>query len=187
MHHPFKGGNFLNMKTRSMRFILIILAAAAVLGVGCAGTPAANNTAVPNPSTAGKDTASSSAVPPANNQQAPATANRVDVIYFHVTQRCVTCLCFEEHVNAVIAKYYQDAINSGKLSYRVLNSQSPENKQLALKYGAVGSQLFINTIIKGKDSINDVQEVWDWKCRDNPADFEQKVRGVIDQALAKVI
>jgi hypothetical protein len=176
------------MKITSMRLILIMLASAAVLWVGCARAPAVNNPAASNPSTAGKDTPSSSTVPPVNNQQAPASAaNRVDVIYFHVTQRCVTCLCFEEHVNAVIAKYYQDAVSSGKLTYRVLNSQSPENKQLAFKYGAVGSQLFINTITKGKDSINDVQEIWDWKCRDNPADFEKKVRAVIDQALAKVI
>jgi hypothetical protein len=185
------------MKITFKRSMFVTLAAAAVLWAGCSGASAVNNPApastapvVQNPPASAANASSYSITVPsaaANNQKAPvAAANRVDVIYFHVTQRCVTCLCFEEHINTVIDKYFQDAIASGKLTYKVLNTQKPENKDIAVKYGAVASQLCINVIINGKDNITDIQDIWDWKCRDNPADFEQKVKAVIDQALVKV-
>jgi len=183
------------MKNTFKRTMFVTLAAAAVLWAGCAGasavsSPVNTEPTAPRPSNIGTDPKSYTVtVPaaPANNQQAPAVAaNRVDVIYFHVTQRCVTCLCFEEHINTVIDKYFKDAIAGGKLTYRVLNAQKPENKAVATQYGAVASQLFINVIINGKDNITDIQEVWDWKCRTDAADFEKKVKAAIESALSKV-
>jgi len=112
--------------------------------------------------------------------------NRVDVIYFHVNQRCVTCLCFEQHVNNVIDTYFQDAVSSGKLAYRVLNLQKAENTDIAKKYGAVGSQLFINVIIKGVDNIEDIQSIWNWKCPSDPGGFERKVKSIIEQSLKEI-
>ena len=112
-----------------------------------------------------------------------ASVNRVDVIYFHVNQRCVTCLCFEEHVNNVINKYFNDAIKSGKLTYQVLNAQLPQNDEIAKKYQVVGSQLFINTITNGVDSIEDISKIWEWNCRNNPQGFELKVKNAIEARL----
>jgi len=112
--------------------------------------------------------------------------SRVDVIYFHVNQRCVTCLCFEEHINYVIDTYFQDAVESGKLTYRVLNIQKTENADIARKYKAVGSQLFINVVIKGVDNIEDIQSIWSWKCPSDPKQFERKVRMIIEQSLKEV-
>jgi len=110
----------------------------------------------------------------------------VDVVYFHATQRCVTCLCFEEHINTVMERYFQDALQSGRLTYRVLDVQKSENKELARKYGAVGSQLFINVIKDGVDNITDIQEIWDWGCRSKPLEFERKIRQAIEKGLSEV-
>ncbi len=122
-------------------------------------------------------------------QQTPADVdkiNRVDIIYFHPNQRCVTCLCFEQNINTVIEKYFQDAIASGKLTYRVLNIQKQENADIVRKYRAVGSQLFVNTIIGGVDNIKDIQGIWNWKCETNPRGFQLKVKDIIDQSLLKI-
>jgi len=115
-----------------------------------------------------------------------APVSRVDVIYFHVNQRCVTCLCFEKHVNRVIDTYFIEALNSGKLAYQVLNLQKPENEAMTRKYQAVGSQLFINVIIKGVDNIQDIQSIWNWKCNNDPNGFERKVKSVIEGSLREV-
>jgi len=120
--------------------------------------------------------------PPANSDK----INRVDVIYFHPNQRCVTCLCFEQNINTVIEKYYQDAMANGKLTYRVLNIQKQENADIVRKYRAVGSQLFVNTIIGGVDNIKDIQGIWNWKCETNPRGFQLKVKDAIDQSLLKI-
>ena len=120
--------------------------------------------------------------PVATQPQSP-LPNRVDVIYFHVNQRCPTCLCFEQEVNRVMAGNFNDAINSGKLTYRVLNAQKQENFELAKKYGVVGSQLFINRVINGQDNIKDIPEIWNWNCRNDAAVFDRKVRMAIDDSL----
>ncbi len=109
--------------------------------------------------------------------------NRVDVIYFHMNQRCVTCLCFEQHVNHVIETYFTDAIDSGQLTYQVLNAQLPENAAIARKYKVVGSQLFINSVVNGYDNIEDISDIWNWNCRNDPGGFELKVRDAIEMRL----
>lgn len=178
---------------------LLILA---VLSAGCSGAaaqpvapsgpvPAQSTTAQPempaSPPASQPDSKidyGSSTNPDATGSKSPSLpANRVDVIYFHVNQRCVTCLCFEDHINNVIEKYFQDAIASGKLTYRVLNAQTPQNTEIAKEYGAVGSQLFINTITDGKDHIEDIDTIWYWNCRNNPQGFELKVKNAIELRL----
>ena len=110
-------------------------------------------------------------------------SNRIDVVYFHANIRCVTCLCFEKEVTNIIKTYFQDAINSGKLTYRVLNIQEPKNAGIAKKYSAIGSQLFINTVTNDFDNIEDIQDIWSWNCVDNPAGFDMKVKNIVELRL----
>jgi len=151
-----------------------------------AGVQQAENNAQAQPITTTVNTPVTNPETPPATQKPEETANRVDVIYFHAVQRCVTCRCFEQHISSVIDKYYEDALNSGKLTYKVLNVGATENKEIATRYGAVGSQMFINVVIKGVDDIKDIQDIWSWKCTGNPVSFERKVKTVIDQALLKV-
>ena len=113
----------------------------------------------------------------------PVLSNRIDVVYFHANLRCVTCMCFEKEVTNIIKTYFQDAINSGKLTYRVLNIQEPQNAAIAKKYSAIGSQLFINNVTNDFDNIEDIQDIWSWNCVDNPAGFDTKVKDVIELRL----
>lgn len=179
----------------SIKYLILSLSlAATIILAGCSTPPP--NTTPPAPQTPVQ-----AAVPPApvqNPAEGTGTADnltpvasqpqsplpdRVDVIYFHVNQRCVTCLCFEQEVNRVIAGNFSDAINSGKLTYRVLNAQEQENFDLAKKYGVVGSQLFINRVINGQDNIRDISEIWNWNCRGNAPGFGLKVKSMIDSSL----
>jgi hemolysin activation/secretion protein len=122
-----------------------------------------------------------SSVPVKTTMKAPPVlSNRIDIVYFHTKIRCVTCLCFEKQVTNLINKYFQDAVNSGKLTYRVLNVQDQQNAALARKYGAVGSQLFINNVINDFDNIEDIQDIWSWDCVDHPSDFDIRVKSLIE-------
>lgn len=189
------------MSTINGRVMLFILATGIIILAACSGAGTINNQ---QPSSNGTSTQQSQnnapaqlitttvSTPAATPQTATAAQKtskaetRVDVIYFHAAQRCVTCMCFEQHVTSVVDKYFQDPISNGKMTYRVLNAATPENKEVAKQYGAVGSQLFINVIIQGVDNIADIQDIWSWKCTGNPVSFERKVKTIIDQALLKV-
>ena len=110
-------------------------------------------------------------------------SNRVDVVYFHRPQRCASCLCFEERVRYVVGTYFQNEINTGKMTFGVYDIGDSQNKDLVNKYGAVGSQLFINVVTNGTDNIKDIQDIWSWNCRTDKPGFDQKVKNVIDQSL----
>lgn len=132
---------------------------------------------------ASTDNGTNTGITSASTPSVPLSANRVEVIYSHMNQRCPTCLCFEERINTVIETYFSDAIANGKLTYRVVNAQDPQNDAFVRKFKAVGSQLFINTIVNGFDNIEDIQDIWNWDCRNNQHGFDLKVRDAIEQRL----
>lgn len=179
-----------------------LLFAVVVLLAGCSNPPVnptpapsqppsqpADPTAVQPPQQATPGQVPAPEVVPAENltpvsaQAQPPLPNRIDVIYFHVNQRCPTCMCFEDRVNHVIGSDFGDALNSGRLTYRVLNAQQEQNADIARQYGAVGSQLFINKVVDGKDNIKDIQEIWNWNCRSDASVFDRKVRIAIEDSL----
>ena len=112
-----------------------------------------------------------------------ASPDRVDVIYFHRPQRCKTCICFEERIDYVIKTYFHDEIDSGKLTFKILNLGDKENTSITRKYAAIGSQLFINSIKDDIDHINDIQEIWSWGCTKDADTFDEEVRNVIEQSI----
>jgi len=56
---------------------------------------------------------------------------------------------------------------------------------LVKKYGALGSQLFINNVTNDFDSIEDIQDIWSWNCVDNPTGFDMKVKNIIELRLKR--
>ena len=169
---------------------LSLLIAGIILLVGCSGASSVSNqppvnipvqppSQTPVQQSVGSSQVTSTGASPAVTQP----LNKVEVIYFHLTQRCVTCLCFESRIKWVMDKYFKDAINSGKLTFSILNAQETKNAAIVKKYKAVGSQLFVNTIVNGVDHIKDIQAIWDWNCNNDAAGFGEKVRSVIDQNL----
>jgi hypothetical protein len=120
---------------------------------------------------------------PPTSSPTTTTTVKVDLLYFHRPQRCTKCLCFERRVSDVVSEYFQDQINSGQLTFQILNIGDKENYALVQKYGAVGSQLFINTIINGEEHIKDVQEIWSWDCTRDTDRFDREVKNIIELSL----
>ncbi len=117
---------------------------------------------------------------PTSDETSP---NRVDVVYFHRPQRCPTCLCFEERIRYVVNTYFQNELNSGKMTFGVYNIGDSKNATLVKKYGAISSQLFINTVKDDTENIRDIQDIWSWSCRSKKESFDQQVKSVIEQSL----
>ena len=120
---------------------------------------------------------------PSTPSATTAPTGEVDLVYFHGPQRCIRCLCFERRVSDVVSEYFQDEIDSGQLSFQILNIGDKENYALVQKYGAVGSQLFINKIINGEEHIRDIQEIWWWDCTSNTDRFDIEVKNIIELSL----
>jgi len=164
----------------------------AILAVGllCAcGSPAIPPTPPPDESPTPPEITTTPSDEPSTSQtqdEPLESINRVDVVYCHRPQRCPTCLCFEERIIYAVNTYFQDELKDGKLTFGVYNIGDSKNADIVKKYGAVSSQLFINTVKDGTDHITDIQDIWSWNCRTNKAGFDKQVKSAIEQSLEDV-
>ena len=135
------------------------------------GTPESNN----SPKTATK---------PNNEQKEP--INMVEVVYFHPKRRCGPCISVEVRTPDLLEREFKDAMDSGKITFQSYELGDPENASIIKKYGAVSSQLFINTIKNGNENIKHVEEVWIPNILNDATAFDEFLGKLFSQSLAEV-
>lgn len=128
--------------------------------------------------------ASSSPMPSdQRSDQLSGPADRVEVVYFHRPRRCEACIYVEERVGYIVNASFRDELDSGKLTFEVYDLGDEKSAAVAHKYGAVGSQLFINAIRGGVGHVRHIQEIWFWGCIDNEEVFDETVKNIIKKGL----
>lgn len=115
-------------------------------------------------------------------------AEKIQVFLFHATQRCSSCIAIGKYAKETVEQKFPEELKSGKIEFREINIDLPENKELATKFKAAGSSLFINPIIDGKDNIKEDTQVW--RLVSNEQGFvsylSDKLHGMLgDEALAQ--
>jgi hypothetical protein len=104
------------------------------------------------------DATSTKAVPVISNL---ATApDKVEVFLFHATQRCSTCITIGKLSEKTVLEKFPEEVKSGRIVFKEINIDLPENKELAKKFQAAGSALYINAIKNGQDKIEQDTKVW---------------------------
>ncbi len=110
-------------------------------------------------------------------------AEKIEVIYFHGTARCPSCILLEEYSSDVLNNNFLKEIEEGLVSFSKVNVDLPENREIAKKFQASGSSLKINEIIGGEDNISD--EVSVWRYLNNKHNFEAYLVERISSRLDK--
>ena len=113
-----------------------------------------------------------------------ATADMVEVVYFHRAQRCRSCVYAENGVRHTLETYFKDELDSGEVAFQAVNIEDKENATIVNKYGAFTSSLFINKIISGTDHIEEVKEIWFVLGEDK--EFVEIVKGKIEESLTEI-
>jgi hypothetical protein len=110
------------------------------------------------------------------------TADRVDVVYFHRTQRCSTCIYAEEGTRYTLETYFADELASGKVTFQSINVQDEANADIVEKYNnASYLTLCINTARDGTDHIEVVTDIW--LVIGNDEAFVEIVKSKIEKSL----
>jgi hypothetical protein len=106
-------------------------------------------------------------VPPAaddgqsNSNNSTVPADRVDVVYFHRTVRCSTCLRAEELTRYTLNTYFADELASKKVVFQSVDVEDPANADIVAKYNnASYLTLCINTVTNGTENIEEVTDIW---------------------------
>jgi len=107
---------------------------------------------------------------------------KIIAYYLHATHRCWTCLAMEQYSKEAIELYFAKELKNGKLEFRVINYDEPENRHYLDDYELYTKSLIISlydgdTQLKWKN----LKDIWT-HVRDKEA-FYQYVKSEINQLL----
>lgn len=121
----------------------------------------------------------------AQTKQKPASSvsknGDVEVYYFHMTTRCVTCKTVEAEARKNVEMLYADQFKAGKISFTALNLEEATGKSVGKKLG-VNSQTLL--IVKGDQKINITNEGFLYAVS-QPQKFTEIMKSKIDPLLIK--
>ena len=87
-------------------------------------------------------------------------ADKIEVIHFHATQQCWSCITVGEYALKTIKEKFPEEYASGKIVYKDIDGELKENQEIVVKYQARGSSLFVNAIRDEQDNIEEDVTVW---------------------------
>jgi hypothetical protein len=158
------------LKAKFLSLMTILLLSVGILGA-CSGSGTA--------ATPGRTPTAAQATP--TPQPSPNGDDWVEVVYFHRTNRCSSCLRAEEITRYTIDTYFQNELASGELVFRVLDVQAKANGDVVDRYEAYGSCLFVNDVEDGTDHIVEVTDIW--FLLGDEEEFVSLVKGEIEKRL----
>jgi hypothetical protein len=110
-------------------------------------------------------------------------AEKIEVVHFHGTQQCFSCITVGKFALQTIKEKFPDEFASGKIVFRDINAELKENQEIVTKYQARGSSLFVNAIRSGKDDIS--EDVTVWRLVNNESQFISYFEGKLKALLGK--
>jgi hypothetical protein len=118
-------------------------------------------------------------VPVAENQTARETATKqegelpsqqgavrsgavvVVVYYFHGTFRCATCRTIERYSHDAIQQYFSRELGNGRLVFRPVNVEEPENRHFVQEYQLFSKSLVLSLVRDGKETKSkNLTDIW---------------------------
>lgn len=89
------------------------------------------------------------------------TAVQVVAYYFHGDARCATCRAIEQYSHEAITTGFQDDLASGRLEWRVLNTDEQENKHFIDDFQLVTKSLVL-AAYRGDEVVRwkNLDQVW---------------------------
>lgn len=112
-----------------------------------------------------------------------ADGDRVEVIYFHGKQRCITCTSIEERTQELMIESLADAVKTGKVVYRTIDISDEEGEKVADRYEVTWSSLFVNCWKEGKETRNNMTEFAFSKAVNDPEGFKAGLKEKIEALM----
>ena len=113
------------------------------------------------------------------NKTAVISGGKVEVFYFHLTRRCVTCQAVENVSRDAVSEIYADEIKQGKVIFRALNIEDKATEPEAARAKATGQCLLI---ISGETRIDLTSEGFMY-AKTNPDRLKEELKKAIDPLL----
>lgn len=116
-----------------------------------------------------------------NQTQSITPIDSIVIVNFHGTQRCASCLAVGRLTKQSLIERFPEELKSGKIVFKEINGELPENREIVTQYQARGSSLFINAIRSGTDFISEDVTVW------RLVNDEKKYTDYLETKLKKIL
>jgi hypothetical protein len=137
-----------------------------VLAAGCTGTVPAPSAPSPEPS-----------LTPQNY-----TVSSIELIFFHPVPGCDSCERVGLLANETVNAYFSPELATGKITFRDVNLNLPENRAIAHRYGAYTESLWIGEYNETGFHATEILDIWYYAY--NREEYMKYLRGVLDRKLA---
>ncbi|MBE0638737.1 MAG: hypothetical protein IH598_09470 [Bacteroidales bacterium] len=102
----------------------------------------------------------------------------VEVYYFHLTRRCMSCKTVEAETEKAINEYFPEKVKDGTIIYKVLNLEEGDNEKVAESLGVSGQTLLVKHGDKQADITNKA-----FMNTSNPERLRKQVKAGIESVL----
>ncbi|MFW6254938.1 MAG: nitrophenyl compound nitroreductase subunit ArsF family protein [Chitinivibrionales bacterium] len=142
---------------------LVALVSPILVGVVIAGAfvfcqSAENKTSTENQATT-KATESKNDAAVSNQEKK--SDQKLMVYYFHTTYRCHSCNMIEQLTKNTVEKEFADELNSGRIEFKSINIEKPENKHFVKNYKLYTKSVVISDLNDGKEiEWKNLEKVW---------------------------
>lgn len=117
-----------------------------------------------------------------NSLYTPSAGDKIEVIDFHTTHRCQTCLKIENNTKALLASDFSQEMDKGQITFRTVNVDEEANFDMAEHFGAAGSALYLNVVKDGQQQHFDLTDFAFMKAFDEAA-FSTELKATIQEKL----
>lgn len=119
----------------------------------------------------------------AQTRSTAVTNPRVEVYYFHPTERCPIDQAIEETTRKLMQTDFVKEIKDGTIEFRVINTDDKANAKLVGNYDINTQALYVIKVDKGKEIKNDLTEFAFSNAKANPLKFRYSLKDEIVKAL----
>ena len=117
------------------------------------------------------------------NLQAQNKGAKLEVYYFHATNRCPTCNAIEDNALKVLNETYKSQIANGTVKFTSFNLDDKANEALVKKYEISFSTLLIIKKAGAKELKSDLTDMAFQYARTNPTKYASLLKAEIDKNL----
>lgn len=121
---------------------------------------------------------------PAGMPATNTSTTRIVAYYFHTTYRCATCRRIEAYAKEAIETGFAQELKSGRLEWRLVNVELPENEHFIQNYKLVTKSVVLSRIKDGKElEWNNLKLIW--KLVGEKAGFVDYIQSEVRKYLEK--
>lgn len=108
--------------------------------------------------------------------------SKIEVIDFHSTHRCMTCNAIEANTKFTLNTYFSKELKDNKIALKIVNVDKKENEEIAKKFEASGTSLFLNVVKNGQENYINLTEFAFMNGNDQEA-FSKELKEKIESEL----